>query len=126
MRRSVLDEFRDADIRASIVWIHMLPEDTKAAAKASAGIIVDRRVRHFHDPRQRLGAAVANGLEWAGQIAWDIYLFYDKDSRWTEGPPAPLDFMHQCRWEPTHFRTGDDLVLGLRKAMQKMLEGTNG
>jgi hypothetical protein len=123
---SVLEESPDADISASIVWIHMLPDDTKAAAEASAGIIVDRRVRHFHDPRQRLGAAIAAGLGWEGQIAWDIYLFYDKDGRWTEGPPAPLDFMHQCPWEPAHFRTGDALVLGLREAMQKMLEKTIG
>ena len=104
----------------------MLPDDTKAAARASAGIIVDRRVRHFHDPQQRLGAAIADGLGWEGQIAWDIYLFYGKDSRWTEGLPAPVDFMHQLIWEPTHFRTGDDLAKGLGEAMQKMLEKANG
>jgi hypothetical protein len=122
----VLEEFPDANISASIVWTHMLPDDTKATTEASAGIIVDPRVRHFHDPHQRLGTAIADGLGWEGQIAWDIYLFYDKDGRWTEGPPAPLDFMHQCPWEPAHFRTGDALVLGLREAMQQMLEMANG
>jgi len=126
VRRSILEEFPDADISVSVVWIHMLPDDTTAAVKASARIIDDPRVRHFHDPEQRSGAAIADGLEWEGQIAWDIYLFYDKDSRWTEGPPAPVDFMHQLSWEATHFRTGDDLVRELREAMQKMLEKANG
>jgi hypothetical protein len=126
VRRSILEEFPDADISASIVWIHMLPDDTKAAVEASAGIIADPRVRHFHDPRQRLGAAIAAGLGWEGQTAWDIYLFFGKDGLWTERPPAPLDFMHQLPWEPSRFRTGDALVLGLRETVQKMLEKENG
>ena len=126
MRRSILDEFPDAAVSVSVVWIHMLPDDTKATAEASAGIIDDPRVRHFHDPEQRSGVVVASGLEWEGQIAWDIYLFYDKDSRWTAGPPPPVDFMHQLPWDTTHFRTGDDLVQGLREAMQEMLEKANG
>lgn len=126
MRTSILEEFPDADISVSVVWVDMLPDDTTAGAKASAAIIADPRVRHFHDPRQRLGAAIADGLGWEGQMAWDIYLFYDKDSEWTEGPPAPLDFMHQLSWDASHFRTGDALVEGLREALAKTLAKANG
>jgi hypothetical protein len=126
VQRSLLEEFPHADISASIVWIHMLPDDTRAAAEASAGIVTDSRVRHFHDPRQCLGAAIAAGLGWEDQTAWDIYLFYDRDGQWTEQPPAPLDFMHQLPWETAHFRTGESLVLGLREAMRSMLEKSNG
>ena len=104
----------------------MLPDDTKAAAKRSTHIIDDSRVRHFHDPEQRSGVAIADGFDWEGKIAWDIYLFYEKGSAWTERPPAPVDFMHQLSWEPTHFRTGDDLVQELHEAMQRMLEKANG
>ncbi len=104
----------------------MLPDDTKAAAKRSTRIIDDRRVRHFHDPEQRSGLAIADGLDWEGKAAWDIYLFYERDSAWTERPPAPADFMHQLSWEPVHFRTGDDLVRELHEAMQRMLEKANG
>ncbi len=104
----------------------MLHADTKAAANRSAPLIDDPRVRHFHDPEQRSGRAVANGLAWEGKIAWDIYLFYEKAPLWTDGPPPPVDFMHQLSWEATHFRTGDDLVRGLRDAMQKVLGGRTG
>jgi hypothetical protein len=104
----------------------MLPGDTKAAAKRSTRIIDDPRVRHFHDPEQRSGLAIADGFDWEGKIAWDIYLFYERDSAWTETPPAPADFMHQLSWEPTHFRTGDDLVQELHGVMQRMLEKASG
>lgn len=104
----------------------MLPDDTKAAANGSARIIDDPRARHFHDPQQRSGVAVAGGLGWEGKVAWDIYLFYQKGRLWTDGPPAPADLMHQLSWEPTHFRTGDDLVRGLRETMGKMLGGRTG
>ncbi len=126
MRRSVLEGFPDADISVSVVWMHVLPDDTKAAARAAARTIDDPRVRHFDDPRQRSGAAITDRLEWAGRIAWDIYLFYGRDSRWTEVPPAAVDFMHQLIWEPSHFRTGDDLVKGLGDAIQMMLEKASG
>ena len=126
MQRSILEEFPDADISVSIVWIQMLPDDTKATANRSARIIDDPRVRHFHDPEQRSGAAIAQSIGREGEVAWDIYLFHEKDSAWTEGPPAPIDFMHQLNWEPTHFHTGDDLVLALHEAMQRMLEKANG
>jgi len=125
VRRSILEEFPDADISVSIVWIQMLPDDTKAAVNRSARIIDEPRPPHFHDPEQMAGMAIADGLDWEGKIAWDIYLFYDKDSAWTEGPPALTDFMHQLSCAPPHFRPGAALVLALRQAMQRMLEKAN-
>jgi hypothetical protein len=126
VRRSLLEQFPRADVSASIVWIHMLPDDTMAEAEASAGIIGDPRVRHFHDPRQRMGEAIAADLGWEGQTAWDIYIFYDRDGQWAERPPTPLDFMHQLPWETAHFRTGDALALALGEAMQRLLERAKG
>jgi hypothetical protein len=126
VRRSILDEFPDTDISVSVVWIRMLDEDSEATAKRSADIIDDPRVRHFHDLERRSGMAIADGLGWRGRIAWDIYLFYDKSSVWTERPPAPADFMHQLSWEPSHFRTSADLQPALHEAMQKMLEEAKG
>ena len=127
MRRSILEEFPDAHVVASIVWIHMLSDDTKAAAGSSARILNDPRVRHFHDPNQWAGRAIARSLGLEGEVAWDVYLFYDMDSEWREGPPAPVACTHQLKWlELEHFRTGDDLVKELLNAMRKMLGKTTG
>jgi hypothetical protein len=123
VRTSVLEGFPDTDISVSIVWIDMLPDDSKAAATRSAQTIDDPRARHFHDPKQRSGKAIAESLGCEAEVAWDIYLFYASGSEWVDGPPAPTDWMHQLpsAWaDPAHFRTGDDLVNELRAAMQRL------
>jgi hypothetical protein len=104
----------------SIVWIDMLPEDTKAGAGESALIIDDPRVRHFHDPARRSGQAIAAGLAWKDYVAWDIYLFYEAGSKWLDEPPAPAHFAHQLPRDPAHFRAGDDLVRELHETMRRL------
>lgn len=126
MLKSVLEDFPKADIDVSIVWIDMLPNDSAAAAAKSAKIFDDPRVRQFHDPRatRLAGKAFAHGLirEGAG-VAWDIYMFYDKDARWDENPPKPIDYMHQLgggrRADPDRFRTGEGLLSQLHDSMER-------
>ena len=66
---------------------------TKAARQASL-IFDDPRVHQFFDPNQRVGKAVARGLL-SANIAWDIYLFYDKGIEWSHEPPKPARWMHR-------------------------------
>ena len=66
---------------------------------------------------------MAKGLGLEGPVAWDIYLFYASGSGWTDGPPAPTDWMHQLppSWaDPARLHTGDDLVEELHKAMKRL------
>ena len=101
----------------------MLSDDAREAAGPSARIIADPRVRHFHDPEKRAGKAVAESLGCESAVAWDIYLFYASGSEWTDGPPAPIDWMHQLpgSWaDPARLHTGDDLVEELQKAMKRL------
>lgn len=127
MLKSVLKDFPKADLDVSIVWIDMLPNDNAAAAAKSAKIFDDPRVRQFHDSRatRLAGKAFAHGLirEGAG-VAWDIYMFYDKDARWDDHPPEPIEWMHQLsggrRADPERFHSGDELVSELRKSMKRL------
>ncbi|MDQ5852244.1 MAG: hypothetical protein M3380_09265, partial [Chloroflexota bacterium] len=64
MRQSIIEGFPQATIGVGIVWINMLTGDTEAAAAESAQIVDDARVRHFYDPEQRAGKAVAQSLGW--------------------------------------------------------------
>jgi len=124
----IAEDHRDTGICVSIVWIHMLEEDTEMAADRSAREIFHHPlVRHFYDPHKRAGQAIAQSL--GGQedeVAWDIYLFYDAGSAWDETPPTPTAWMHQCtgcHWaDPAHHQYGDDLVQELRKTMLKLTE----
>jgi hypothetical protein len=114
----------------SIVWINVLAGDTGSAVKQAAmSFIRDPRVLHFHDPGQCAGKAIARSLgARGGQVAWDFYLFYEKNALWTDDPPAPMDWMHQLRdnqWaDSMRYHSGDDLVAELYNAM-KELAGAN-
>ncbi len=101
----------------------MLPDDAAEAAGPSARIIADPRVRHFHDPEKRAGKAIAESLGSEDGLAWDIYLFYASGGQWSDGPPAPIDWMHQLpsSWaDPARFHTGDELPVELGKAMKRL------
>jgi len=96
VHNAILKDFPDADIAVSLIWIDMLPADDLAAAREIAKTIRDPRVRQYHDPRAShlAGTEFAKGLVKRG-LAWDIYLFYDKDAVWEDTPPKPVEWWHQ-------------------------------
>lgn len=103
----------------------MLPSDSEASARGAATIFSNQRVRQFYDPNQYSGKAIAESIGWSGKVAWDIYLFYLKDSEWVESPPIPAKWMHRLRedWaDPEHFYTDDDLIEELYKTMRRLLD----
>jgi hypothetical protein len=125
VQRVIVQDFPRADISVSSVWINMLAHDSEGAARVSARIIEDPRVRHFYDPERRVGKVIAKSL--GGREtneAWDIYLFYEKGSEWIEDLPTPTDWMHQLTgtsWaDLAQYYTGDELVEELHKAMRKL------
>jgi glycine/D-amino acid oxidase-like deaminating enzyme len=126
-RQSILEAYPDADICICIVWIDMLQEDSEEAARRSAAKWpADHRVRHFHDPEQLSGKAIAPGVGGGeSQVAWDIYLFYEKGKEWGTTPPAPTAWMHQLldsSWaSAAYYHCGNDLVVELHKTMEGLV-----
>lgn len=96
-----------------------------AAERATKSFKHDVRVHHFYDPEQRAGKAIAErlGAE-AGKVAWDVYLFYEKEGEWIDEPPMPSAWMHQLvgsRWaDAAHHHKGADLAAQLWKTMQEL------
>ncbi len=95
MQKAILKDFPDADISVSLIWIDMLPTDTRKAAEKTAQQFRDPRLRHFHDPRTHLAGSAFRGDLVKRGPAWDIYLFYDKDADWKDAPPKPVEWWHQ-------------------------------
>jgi hypothetical protein len=124
VQRAILEAYPDADIRVSLVWIPMVEGDSLDAAQVISRVIVDSRVRHFFDANKRAGEAIAASLGGAGKIAWDIYLFFPKESRWTSHTPAPQFWMHQLTrsvWaDAAHRHCGDALLRELGQCMQAL------
>lgn len=126
MQQWILTAFPDADIRLSIVWIEMLPTDSFEAAQRMAARMIEPRVRHYFDPRttHRAGMAFADGIIREGQgPAWDVYLFYDREAAWSDGPPLPVEWCHQLsgehRADPSRYAGG---IVGekLHEAMHEL------
>ena len=106
-----------------IVWVEMLPEDRGADVSALAKEMDDARVTWFHDPNRRASAAIAAALGGEGQLAWDVYLFYDEDSVWKDCPPAPGGWVHQLtdEWaDSTRHRHGDALETELAAILKRI------
>jgi hypothetical protein len=116
--------FPKSDLVIAIIWVNALPFDgDKAALKTAAMITSDPRVRHFYDPDNQVGKAVARSLRW-DDPAWDIYLFYDKGAQWQGGAsPPPVTFAHQLgsHMDDGHFHAGDDLTRVLRDTMTRLM-----
>ena len=125
VHENVFIKFPDEDISGSIVWIPILDDDTFDAAMPSVKFLNDARIRHFYDNNKAVGKTIANSVGWAGNFAWDIYLFYRPYVEWTEKPPKPMYWMHQLTdgWAGSdNYRTGDDLKNELLNSIRKALE----
>lgn len=123
VQASIINKFPNADISISIVWLKKLSGDSEQTAKKAAAMFKDHRVAHFYDSKKSSGRAIANCLGWTGQVAWDIYLFYEAGVKWTDATPQPAYWMHQLKdsWaDKAHFRTGDGLVRELLNAMTEV------
>ncbi len=107
-----------------IVWIEMLPDDRAADVMVLAGEMADSRIRWFHDPKRRAGRAIATSLSATGQVAWDVYLFFDADAQWNNQAPVPRSWAHQLSdsWaNPTRRHFGDQLEPELGRLLEESL-----
>ncbi|MGB6291236.1 MAG: hypothetical protein WBF36_13995, partial [Desulfobulbales bacterium] len=96
------------------------------AREAASLFSNDSRVAQFFDPGQISGLEVAGGLNAEpGEVAWDIYLFFDGQDKWLDRMPQPKDWVHQLkgsRWaEPVRFYQGDQLAPSMLSKMENLL-----
>jgi hypothetical protein len=124
VHENVFIKFSHEDISGSIVWIPILDDDTFDAAMPSVKFLNDARIQHYYDNNKVVGKTIAESVGWAGNVAWDIYLFYEPFTEWKEKPPKPQFWMHQLTddWATKDtYRTGGDLKNELFISMEKLL-----
>ncbi len=106
-----------------VVWIEMLPEDQQADLSSLTRSLHDPRIHWFHDPRQRAGKAVAAALGGRGEIAWDVYLFFNRNVHWQSALPEPHGWAHQLGdpWAArASFHPGDQLYPELYRLLMEV------
>ena len=127
VHEDIFRRFPDTDICASIVWIPILEKDNLDAALPSVKFLSDNRIQHFYDNNKNIGKTIADSIGWAGNVAWDIYLFYRPFVEWTEKAPKPVYWMHQLTdsWATKDkYRTGGDLSRELSVSMENLVKWT--
>ena len=128
MQKVLLSEYPEAQLNIMIVWIKMYAIDSiEIVGKAAVLFKDDPRVTQFYDPERISGLELAKefGAE-PGEVAWDIYLFYDRRDQWLESLPGPRDWLHQLKtssWaDPERFVQGDQLTSRLREIMRGLFQ----
>ena len=100
-----------------------MEKDNLDAALPSVRALSDQRTHHFYDGHRAVGKIVADSVGWQGNVAWDIYLFYLPDVKWTVTLPRPEFWMHQLKDEwatKSTYRTGVDLKIELAASMDAL------
>lgn len=116
VQKSVIEQMKNKDISVIIVWTNMLKTDDKENAYKAASMFNDPSVVQYFDADNKFGDLVAKKLNPKGSKAWDIYMFYDKDTEWNKSVPRPFEYAHQLSaalhpWaDSTKYFCGDDLT----------------
>jgi mercuric ion transport protein len=116
VQKSVIEEMKKKDISVIIVWTNMLKTDDKENAYKAASLFKDPSIVQYFDAENKFGDLVAKRLSPQGEKAWDIYMFYDKDTHWTKTIPRPFEYAHQLSaslhpWaDNTKYFCGNDLT----------------
>ncbi len=122
LQTAILDTYPDAPLAVSVVWLPMLQSDSEAEAHEAAHHFSDPRVHQFYDGQRIFGKAVAASLGHPDEVAWDMYLFYERRVQWATLPPMPMEWAHQLDpgWaDPTRFRWGDALTDELHRTINR-------
>jgi hypothetical protein len=80
------------DLKVYAVWYEMYPGDSPDDFPAARTLIPDRRVAHYWDQQKDVGrwfyGLVPTNTK--GDIEWDAFYLYDKDSVWSDRPSSML------------------------------------
>ncbi len=128
VQESILQAETQEPIQVFVVWTKMFQIDTLEAAQHGAEELGSpHRVTHFYDADQIVGRAIAEGLgAKSREVAWDIYLFYEKDEAWIDRVPKPVEWAHQLlgsRWaDPSRLHQGNALSTRLQEIMKGLAQ----
>ena len=84
-RTEILEKYKDADLKAYVVWLPMLPAD--ARERWDPAIIHDKRATHFWNQQRSIGTWFAEKVQTCeplGPVAWDVVYLFDATAKWDE------------------------------------------
>jgi mercuric ion transport protein len=116
VQKTIMEKAADKNISVMIIWTDMMKADDKENAFHAASLFKSKNVVQYFDADNKFGDIVAKSLNPKGEKAWDIYMFFDKDTQWNQKFPRPFDYAHQLNivnhaWvDNTKYVCGDALT----------------
>ncbi|HET7746725.1 MAG TPA: hypothetical protein VFM29_05465 [Vicinamibacteria bacterium] len=83
-RKELLSSRAGADFRVYAVWFANYGDDHRS--RWPADLLADPRVLHFWDEEKLLGRFYQSQLK-SQQIAWDMFIAYAPEARWSDRRP---------------------------------------
>lgn len=93
--KKTLESVTDDTVRAYVVWLPIFGGDFRGEAQKLSNGFPDKRVSYFIDADSRAGELWERVLKTGEDIAWDVYLLYGPNAKWTDQPSMPDFWMHQ-------------------------------
>ena len=99
MHSDVLEQVTDSDLTIHVIWLPVLPSDTRDSVEQAKLTVPDSRARHYWDEDLNLGYTFGQIVELpnGGDLAWDVYFVYDRGAHWRSHPGPPDSWWHQLR-----------------------------
>jgi mercuric ion transport protein len=95
IQKTVIEKSKNKNISVIIIWTNMLKTDDQTSAYKAASLFNEPNVTQFFDSENKFGDIVAQRLSPQGKKAWDIYMFFDKETQWGNDFPRPFEYVHQ-------------------------------
>lgn len=95
INQTVIENMQRKGIEVMIIWTNMVKTDDLKTAYKGASLFKNPRIIQYFDSKNDFGDLVAKRLSSKGQLAWDIYMFFDEDIVWDGSLPRPFDYAHQ-------------------------------
>ena len=94
----MLDAFqtiKSTNLKGFVIWLPVRPTDNLSAAQAEAQNSKDQRITELWNEDLSVDAAFMQTLK-LKRTAFDVYLIYGPQSKWSKAaPPPPKFWMHQ-------------------------------
>ena len=121
MQTSVLGAIDDRSLRAYVVWIPILQDDSPAAAVEARVLVSDPRATHYWDADGRLPKLFHSVLQLPAEWpAWDVYLLYPPGVTWRDEAPPPSYWEHQLGTLPNApFLSGERFAARVRSMLEQ-------
>ena len=98
----LLAEFPEAHLRVQVVWEPVLKSDLAAPLTPILGLLQDRRVTQYWDPKRVISADLVRSVNEdparyriegklpPGFVSWDVVAVFSRSAHWERDLPVPV------------------------------------